>query len=159
MPIFTKKTQKPKKIILSSFGDRVQSGQSYNQLLSVASSSKRIKCIQKNPNMIEHTVSELQFSKGCQFAHIMLGITKSPSQSLECPLNISDPWFQHMQAQHEIIICGFKYSRTFYSLPSFLEDTKKFGQKFSEESGFRTPSALRTPSQEAGRQTIKRKSF
>lgn len=64
-----------------------------------------------------------------------------------------------MQAQLEIIICRFKYSRTLYSLPSFLEEAKKSGQKFSEETGFRTLSALRTPSQEAGRQTIKKKSF
>lgn len=64
-----------------------------------------------------------------------------------------------MQAQLDVVICGFKYSRTFYSLPSFLEEAKKFGQKFSEKAGLRTSSALRTPSQEAGRQTIKEKSF
>ena len=64
-----------------------------------------------------------------------------------------------MQAQLEIIISGFKYSRTFYSLPSFLEAAKKFGQKFFEETYCRTQPALRTPSQEAGRQLSRRKLF
>lgn len=63
-----------------------------------------------------------------------------------------------MQAQLEIISV-FKYRRIFYSLPLFLEAAKKFGQKFSEEKYCRTQSALRTPSQEAGRQTIKKKAF
>jgi len=58
-----------------------------------------------------------------------------------------------MQVQLEII-SGFKHSRTFYPLPSFLEAVKKFGQTFSEETHCRTQSVLRTPSQEAGRQSI-----
>lgn len=51
----------------------------FYQLLAAA----RVSSIFKELNMIKHTISELQYSKRCQFGQIMLGITKNPSYSLK----------------------------------------------------------------------------